>query len=169
MAELWDVLDINRNPIGKLHERGQPLGPGEYHLVIFVWIVNDRGEFLISKRSPNKPAPLLWENTGGAAVTGDDSLTTALKEVREELGIILLPENGELYTSFRTDFPQGGGDFCDVWLFRQNCDLADVVLQPDETCDAMLATKEQILQMMEDGTFLPKSTYPYLDDFFAMF
>ena len=41
---------------------------GEYHLEVMVWIENDRGEYLISQRSPNKTSPNMWE------CTGDDSL-----------------------------------------------------------------------------------------------
>lgn len=31
----------------------------------------------------------MWETTGGSAVAGDDSLTAALRETKEELGIDL--------------------------------------------------------------------------------
>ena len=67
--ELWDVLDENGNKIGKTHERGKPMGHGEYHLVVDVWIINSRGEFLISKRTPTKyPDPGKWEPTCGCAI-----------------------------------------------------------------------------------------------------
>ena len=118
MAELWDVLDENGNKTGRLRERG-PMKKGEYHLVVNVWIMNDKGEFLISKRTPNKPFPNLWECTGGSAITGDDSLVTAIKEVKEELGITLDPKNGQLFKRDIRHFEDGSGDFVDVWLFRQ--------------------------------------------------
>jgi len=88
LIELWDILDENGNATGRFHERGKPMCKGEYHLTVNVWIENDNGEYLISQRSPNKPMHQnLWECTGGNAVTGDDSLTTALKEVKEEFGL----------------------------------------------------------------------------------
>jgi 8-oxo-dGTP pyrophosphatase MutT (NUDIX family) len=91
--ELWDVLDENGNATSRFHERGKPMNKGEYHLEVSVWIENDNGEYLISQRSPNKTFPNMWECTGGSAVAGDGSLTTALKEAKEELGIILEPQN----------------------------------------------------------------------------
>ena len=44
--ELWDVYDENRKLTGKTHERGVPLGPGEYHIIADVWTVNQRSEIL---------------------------------------------------------------------------------------------------------------------------
>ena len=88
MAEFWDILNDKGEKTGRIHERGKPMKDGEYHLEVYLWIENDKGEFLISKRSPNKSFPLLWECTGGNAVAGEDSLTTALKEVKEDLGLV---------------------------------------------------------------------------------
>ncbi len=162
--ELWDLLDENGNATGEVVERGKQTHG--YHLVVHVWIVNSKGEFLISKRTPNKLSPNMWECTGGSAVAGDDSITTAMKEVSEELGVTLNPENGRLFTRLKRWF-DCCGEFVDVWIFRQDVDLRDVVYQEGETCDAMLATKEMILQMMDEGTFIQKDIFPYIDELFV--
>ena len=164
MAELWDVLDENGNKTGLTCERG-PLKPGAYHLVVHVWVVNSKGEFLISKRTPNKTFPNLWECTGGSAITGDDSLATALKETREELGIILEPENGRLFRRYKRTI-NGSGDFSDVWVFKQDVDINDIVLLPDETCDAMWADEDRINSMITNGTFIGRDLFFYLDELF---
>ena len=63
--ELWDLYDENRAPAGKTHVRGQEIPAGFYHLVVHVWLRNNRGAYLISQRSANRPAfPLLWECVG---------------------------------------------------------------------------------------------------------
>lgn len=153
--ELWDVYDENRNKTGRLHRRGNPMPEGDYHLVVHVWVQNSRGEFLITKRSPNKGFPNLWECTGGSALAGDDSLTAALREVREETGLILDSDRGQML------FSRKGEDYLgDVWLFRQDFDLADVVLLPGETVDKRCADKETILKMWREGEFVP---YAYLE------
>jgi len=179
IIEMWDVMDHHGNPTGRTCPR-EPMQPWEYHLVVNVWILRRDGHFLISRRTPNKPFPLMWECTGGSAISGDDSLTTAIKEAREEVGITLLPENGQLYTRYRRDFVRdgdgwkvidgdgsSGGDFVDVWLFRQEVELSDVTLCPDETCDARLATAEEILQMQENGAFVEAAGASYLREFFV--
>lgn len=72
--ELWDVYDENRKLTGKTHERGVPLGPGEYHIIADVWTVNQRSEILLTRRHPDKPYGLLWECTGGSVLTGENSV-----------------------------------------------------------------------------------------------
>lgn len=152
--ELWDVYDENRNLTGRVHRRGDPMKEGDYHLVVHVWMMNSKGEFLLTKRSPNKGFPNMWESTGGSALAGDDSLTAALREVKEETGISLDPQKGKLVLTFRiSDY------FRDVWLFRQDFDLRDVVLKPGETVDKMYGDKKKILELAERGEFVP---YGYL-------
>ena len=159
-GEMWDVIDKDRNPTGRLHRRGDFLSPGEYHLVVHVWMMNSCGQFLMTKRSPNKGFPNMWETTGGSALAGDDSLTAALREVREETGLQLDPAKGKMLFSITED-----EDICDVWFFHQDFDLADVVLLEGETCDVKYASKEQILQMRQDGAMVH---YSYLDDLLAL-
>lgn len=154
--ELWDVYDENRQFTGRLHRRGDPMKAGDYHLVVHVWMLNSRGEFLLTKRSPDKGFPNMWESTGGSALAGDDSLTAALREVKEETGLELDPAKGKLVLTYQiSDY------FRDVWLFRQDFDLEDVVLQPGETVDKMYADSNTIFRLMENGEFVP---YGYLWD-----
>ena len=148
--ELWDVRDENGIPTGRLHRRGDPMPEGEYHLTVHVWIQRADGRFLLTQRSPNKGYPLMWEVSAGSAVAGDDSLTAALREVREESGLILKPENGQL---IRTD--RYGHVIADMWYFQQEFALEDVVLLEGETCDVIAATKAEILQLDKSGQFVP--------------
>ena len=86
--ELWDLYDEHRAPLGRTHQRGLPLAPGEYHLAVIVVIVNSRGEVLLTRRSPEKAVcPGWWENTGGAVQAGESSLQAAVRELREETGV----------------------------------------------------------------------------------
>ena len=156
MAELWDIVDEHGNRTGRFHERGIPMNPGDYHPSVIVWIVNGRGEFLITQRSPEKRAGGMWETTAGCAVAGEASLTAALREVREEVGLELDPEDGVIYKEYT--YPHSSGDgaaYNTVWVFRMEYDTADVVLQPGETCAFMTADAETVLLMMREGKFIP--------------
>lgn len=41
-AEVWDLNNENREPLGKEHIRGEQLQIGGYHLVVHVWIRNSK-------------------------------------------------------------------------------------------------------------------------------
>jgi 8-oxo-dGTP diphosphatase len=150
--ELWDVYNADRKLTGRTHRRGDTIPDGDFHLVVHVLVKNRNGQYLITKRAPNKGFPNLWENTGGSAVVGDDSLTAALREAKEETGLTLNPENGiMLFTDSR------GDNFADNWLFFHDFTLDDVILQPGETVDARIVTAKEIRALERNGEFIPFS------------
>ena len=150
--EMWDVLDENRQPTGRLHRRGDFLKKGDYHLVVLVLLENSEGEFLITKRAPNKGYGNMWETTGGSAIAGDSSLTAALREVKEETGFDVRAEDGKLVHSW-----QGSEVFVDVWHFVCDLDPAMAVLQAGETCDIKYATEDEIEALYQEGKFVAGS------------
>ena len=154
-GELWDVYDSERRLTGRLHRRGDDLPEGDYHIVVHVWMQNSRGEYLLTKRSPNKGYPNMWETTGGSALAGDDSLSAALREVHEETGLTLDPERGKRIFEFITR-----ETFVDVWLFLQDFSLDDIVLQEGETCGARYVDSDELRALSERGELVP---YRYLD------
>lgn len=164
-SEVWDIYDKNRNKTGRTVERGKPMAQDEYHIVVNVWIKNSDGKWLISKRAPNKHYGNLWEACGGSAISGEDSLSAALREAKEELGIVLSPTNGRVFTSSVRQY-RSFPDFLDVWIFKQDFDIKDIVLQKGETVDARWATSEEILNMEKSGEFIPMEVFPYMKELF---
>ncbi|MGH4125823.1 MAG: NUDIX hydrolase [Clostridium sp.] len=160
--ELWDIYDEHREKTGRTHERGIPVKEGDYHLVVHVWIVNDRGEFLIQKRQPWKEGwPNMWDGSAaGSAVVGDSSKVAAIRETKEELGIDLDMSSGEIL--FTIKFSSG---FEDIWLVRQNIDMKEIKLQYEEVADAKWASEKQIKQMIGDGEFI---AFNYIDKIFEL-
>jgi len=146
--EFWDIYDADRVKTGRTHRRGDPIPPGDYHLVVHVWIRSGE-KYFITRRAPEKEvAPLIWEVTGGSALAGEDSLTAALREVKEETGIALRPENGVVFQSIRREGKFS--DFADIWLFRQEVSPDTFVPQPGETIDARLATPGELRAMAHE-------------------
>ena len=156
-AELWDVLDSERRYQGRVAERGRMSNKGDYHLIVQAWVRNGRGEVITSRRSPEKKAlPLKWECTQGSAIAGESSLDAALREVKEELGIELDPENGRIIKTFRSDIRRY---FCDVWLFSKDVETENLTLQEGETCDAKWVHPSELLKMRDSGEFVPIMDY----------
>jgi isopentenyldiphosphate isomerase len=160
--ELWDVYDKFRHKIDKTHERGNPMQTGEYHFVTHVWIVNDNGEYLIQKRQPWKKGwPNMWDSSAaGAAQAGDDSVTAAIRETKEEIGVQINSDGMEHL--FTVKFLNG---FDDVWLVRENINISELKLQYEEVADAKWVTEEEIRQMVAKGEFIEVR---YLDRLFEM-
>lgn len=151
--ELWDLYDADRRITGETHIRGQKIPDGRYHLAVHVWIYNSNGEFLISQRAASRPVyPLFWETTGGSVTKGENSLTGAVREAIEEVGVTLDPTRGRIIESRRRDHYR---DFLDIWLF--SCDDGphlDLAETPDEVADCRWMTPAEICDLCDAGQFV---------------
>jgi 8-oxo-dGTP pyrophosphatase MutT (NUDIX family) len=142
--EYWDLYDNKRQKINKLHKRGDDMLKGEYHIVVNIWIKNNKNKFIVTQRHPDKPFSLKWECSGGSVVAGEDSFTGALREVEEEIGIKLDPKNGKLIFT-----QQRENDFKDTYLFKENINIKDTILQETEVVKIKLVTYDELKKMVE--------------------
>ena len=96
--EYLDIRDKNGHPTGVIKERSLVHADGDLHGTSHVWIVkkNEKGSYdlLLQKRSENKDAfPGCYDiSSAGHLPAGQDYLTSALRELEEELGIKAEPE-----------------------------------------------------------------------------
>ena len=148
--EIWDLYDKNRRLTGNTMERGANVAEGFYHLVVEIWTISEDGKMLLTKRHESKPYGLLWECTGGSAVAGEDSLTGALRELREETG--LAPKPGEL-TFVGTLIRKHS--IVDTYLYIHEPNLSEVVFQDGEVIDAKIVNIDEFEKMNEDGIIVP--------------
>jgi len=140
-----DIYDKDRNLTGRIHRRGTPWRTGEYGLVVCVWVYNDAGRLLLTRRAPEKSFSGTWENSGGAARAGETSLQAIVRELREETGIAAAPEEFELFCS--------GTDRCthyDFYCLKRKVPLEQIVLQPGETDGVQWATFEQVHRLIRE-------------------
>ena len=150
--EYVDVYTAQRTPVGRIEERGKPLGDGEYRIIVHAAIFNSRGELLIQQRQPFKSGwPNLWEVTvGGSAIAGDTSRSAAERETLEEIGlhIDLSSEQPKLTIPFDCGFD-------DVYTLTMDVDLSALTLQESEVQAVKWASEDEILAMLADGRFIP--------------
>ena len=152
--ELWDLYNEHRELTGRDHIRGEEVPQGFYHLVVHIWIRNSKGEYLISQRSADRPAyPLMWECVGGSVTKGEDSLTGALRETKEEVGLTLSPEDGKLVYSVVGRVVNGVKfrDIVDVWLFEYDGPVSLEQATTKEVAQTVWMTKKQIQELFDTG------------------
>lgn len=132
--EFNDVYDEERMPTGQVHKRGTPWKPGEYGLVVCVWVYDGNGHFLLTRRAKGKSFAGTWENSGGAARAGETSRQAIARELFEETGIRAGEEEFELI-----DTGKDRNTFYDFYCLQRRVALKDIVLQPGETDDVQWA------------------------------
>ena len=161
-AEIWDLYDENRKLLGKDHVRGEQLPIDGYHLVVHVWIRNSKGEYLIAQRSANRPTfPLVWECVDGSVIKGEDSLQGALREVKEEVGVDLLPEKGQVILSDIKKIELGKvvNKIVDVWLFEYDGEVDLSNATTDEVAQVAWMNRKQIKELFDANMFVDTLEY----------
>ena len=160
--ELWDLYDENKKITGKTCIRGNPIPDGYYHLVVHVWIKNNKGEYLISQRSETRPVhPLMWECVGGSVIKGETSLQGAIRETKEEVGVDLDISKGKLvFTRIRKIVnDKNYNDIMDAWLFEYNGDVDLKNATTDEVKDVKWMKKEEIRELHSSGKLVQSLSY----------
>ena len=161
-AEIWDLYDENRELLGKDHVRGEQLPIDGYHLVAHVWIRNSKGEYLIAQRSANRPTfPLVWECVDGSVIKGENSLQGALREVKEEVGVDLLPEKGHVILSDikKIEFGKVVNKIVDVWLFEYDGEVDLSNATTDEVAQVAWMNRSQIKELFDANMFVDTLEY----------
>lgn len=166
--EVWDLYTKYREKTGKEHIRGEKIPEDCYHLVVHVWIRNNKGEYLISQRSADRPTfPLMWECVGGSVIKGESSIEGAIREVKEEVGLDLEQEAGRLvFSKIRgVDVKyecKAYNDIMDVWLFNYSGEVQLEAATTNEAADCKWMTVSEIRKLYEE-----KKLVQTLDYFFC--
>ncbi|MDR1263844.1 MAG: NUDIX domain-containing protein [Oscillospiraceae bacterium] len=151
-SETWDLYDKFRNVTGKTIERGENIPYGLYHLVVFAIVFNSTGELLIQRRASDAIGwPGLWDFTaGGSACVGETSQEAAQRELFEEVGVSCdLSDARPHFTTYDQSM------IVDYYIIKQDLDPFKLALQAEEVQAVRWAGKEEILRMIDDGTFVP--------------
>lgn len=145
--EQWDLFDENRQPLNKIHVRGEKIEQGHYHVVVGIWTINSQNEILLTLRHAEKDFyPNCWENTGGCVRAGEGSLQGAKRELFEETGIDVKEEDFILFKTERTE-----DTFSDTYIVRVDRLVEELVMQEGETVAAKWVSLEELEEMVQRG------------------
>lgn len=150
--ELFDLYDSQRRPLGQTMVRGTATPAGCYRLVVHISIFNSTGQMLIQQRQPFKEGwPNLWDiSVGGSVTAGETSQTGAQRELLEELGL-----SADLQNAVPALSVTFNGGFDDHYILHRDLDVSSLCLQYEEVQAAKWASMDEILAMIDNGSFIP--------------
>ena len=148
--ETWDLYYPDGRPAGREIARGEPIPEGLCHLVGEVLVRHTDGDYLLMRRSVEKPLfPGYWEATaGGSALKGEDPLTCIRRELREETGI----EGSDFRHITRTVVR--GDTIFDCWLCVTDWDKAGIIVQQGETDAFRWLSEAEFSEFIRSGPFI---------------
>ncbi len=98
--ELLDIVNCHNQPTGRIVDRETAHKRGLRHREVVAWIMNLKGEVLLEQRALTKQhSPGKWSPCAGHVDSGEEMLPAMLRELAEELGVVVRPEQLELLFS----------------------------------------------------------------------
>ena len=95
----------------------------------------------------------MWECVGGSALKGEDSISAALRETEEEVGIKLSQKDGRLIHSVVGRVINGAkySDILDIWLFKYDGPVDLKSATTNEVANALWLKKTEIKELLDNG------------------
>ena len=163
--ELFDILNEDGSKTGIVKERGVAHREGALHGTVHIWIVRENEksgyDILLQKRSNNKDShPGCYDiSSAGHISAGDEIMESALRELWEELGLSVQPEQLELFGTTHVKFEKTfyGKRFRDNeissdFVYRQPVDIDKLSLQESEVSEVRWMDYEECRQKVAQGS-----------------
>lgn len=144
--EYLDIYDENKNKTGKKKVRyKEPLVEGEFSVGVQLTILNSKGEILITQRSADsRVCPLMWECNGGAVLAGEEFLDALVREIFEEMGILLNKEDVIYLKTVKRPH-----HFKEIYLVKKDISVTELRFVDGEALDAKWVDIDTFIKMFE--------------------
>jgi len=157
-VELLDVLDENGQLTGQKEERIIVHEKNLWHIHVGIWIMNEKGDLLFQKRSPNKKVnPNKWTRTGGHVDSGETPLIGIQRETEEEIGI-KIPLDKIEFINVKKHPKEKGSHFTYSYFTLVNYKINDYTMQKEEVSGLKYVTIEE----MEKAYDTQDETYTFI-------
>lgn len=141
--ELVDIVNENNELTGQVEERWIAYEKGLWRRTVSCWIINEKGEILLQKRTANKKRnPNKWAKTGGQVDAGETAEEAIFREVKEELGIKIPKEQIKVVDIHKSD--DENKRFSYNFIFLVNYKIDDYILQKEEVEEVKYVTIEDM-------------------------
>lgn len=150
--ERFDLYDRDRRPTGISALRDASVPEDRYRLAIHVCLFGKDGRLLIQQRQPFKRKWAgLWDlSVAGSAVSGESSRDAAERETWEELGLKIDLRN--VRPVLTVHWEKG---FDDIFVLTRDLDPEMLALQAEEVRAVKWSALTEILEMIDEGSFIP--------------
>lgn len=161
MEELVDIYDrITGEKTGKIISKNKAHEEGIWHSAIHIIMISkDRRKILLQKRCASKKLyPNMWDITvGGHISAGEDSLVSAKREFKEELGLDLDDFEFRYFDKVKEEFYNNGvnsREFVYVYLVIGDVEVDSLKLQEKEVSVARWFNKREFLELVNEDKII---------------
>jgi isopentenyldiphosphate isomerase len=157
--ERFDVLDRQGAPTGRARTRREVHADGDWHGAVHVWIVDGENRVLLQRRAPGKDlAGGRIDVSVGGHLRAGETWPEALREVEEELGVTVGPEDVAPLGSVASERLYADAidrEHQQVFALRLDRELRQYVPDPAEVDVLYLVPLARALRLWRDGAHVP--------------
>lgn len=156
MEEYFDELNEKGDYTGHVVSRQEAHETGIYHKAVALFIINDKDEVLLQKRSSTKKLwPNMWDiSAGGHVLTEEFGYQAIIRETKEELGIEL-PIGNIIFlgSSISTNLGENiiNNHFNEYYIAKLNVDIKNIKIDKSEVQDVKWVKKEEIIDKINNN------------------
>lgn len=168
--EYIDIVDQNNNPTGEVKEKLQAHEDGNFHRTAHIWIINDKKELLLQKRSATKKShPNCWDISGAGHIrSGESVIDGAIRELKEELGVETKEKDLQYISTIKSTKNPKNMEFGYVYLLKCNNQVEEYTFEDDEVSEVKYVYFEELEKMVEErveGLLIHEEEYKKLFEF----
>ena len=165
--EYIDIFDANNNPTGEIKEKTQAHEDGNFHRTAHIWIMNDKKELLLQKRSATKKShPNCWDISGAGHIRAEETaIEGAIRELKEELGVEVEEKDLQYIATIKTTKNPKNMEFQYVYLLKYNNQVEEYIFEDNEVSEVKYVHFEELEKMVEErveGLLIHEEEYKYL-------
>ena len=152
--EYFDVLDENGNKTGKTKLRSEVHRDGDWHKAVHIWIINNNGDVLLQRRCATKDSNpnMLDISSAGHLTAGDDSITGAVRELKEELNLDVQPNELKFIKTIKRSVKYTetfiNNEFDDMYILRTDKSIEDMKYQEEEISEIFFVSYKKFKEMV---------------------
>ncbi len=164
--ELIDIYSKNNHSLGIKKMKSAAHKKGLWHRSAHIWIYTSRGEILLQLRSSNKKMyPTRWDiSAAGHVVAGEEPISAAIRELKEEIGLDVAQENLEFFEIRKIQATYRNiinNEFVYVYFLKFDGDVEELTLQEDEVSEIQFISIDKVKEDLKTSPnkYVPHGEY----------
>lgn len=163
--ELIEIVDKDGNFTGQIIDKEEAHDKNLLHNEIAVFIINNKKEVLLQKRSANKRfSPNKWALCAGHVDAGESLESAALRELKEEVGIDISLKDLKPFVEREFTIRDSNSHITYFYYIKLNLDEKEFIIQKEELSEVKWFDIDKVIDMIKtkDNSIVFKENRLYL-------
>ena len=148
--ELIEIVDENGNYTGQIIDKEEAHDKNLLHNEVAVFIINDKKQTLLQKRSANKRFnPSKWALCAGHVDAGESLELAALRELKEEVGIDITKNDLKPFAEREFEIKESNSHITYFYYIKSNLCEKDFIIQKEELSEVKWFDIDKVIDMIK--------------------